>query len=195
MAGAAVLSKGVGRLFSNVTAPLASALDALDTSANTGQYPPKPQHRETDSLSSLIDGGSASYFPKVLAVSEIKGAANNGSRGHTPVSSNGSSASSFAVSRHSVSSNSSMSVSSLYEETKGATTARNETVTEAGSHAKVTRRASTLGNYSPSTEIASNSTDGTPQGSNPLTSWTTMLSDMDTTKLNKRWEEIQKGDA
>jgi hypothetical protein len=42
---------------------------------------------------------------------------------------------------------------------------------------------------------ASASTEGILQPSNPLISWTTAFSDMDASKLNKKWEEIQKGDA
>lgn len=203
LAGAAVIREGVGRLFSNVTAPLVSALDVVEPGSHPDQRPQNTQRQETDS-SNIPDGGSSSFFPKLPALSEIKKATAISSRGHTPVSSNRSSASSFAVSGHSVSSNSSMSPSSFCEE--GSSTTRdesgNDTIgrrTEVGSNARTTRRTSTLGTYSLSMDVTSNgssaSTEGNLQPSNPLTSWTAVLSDMDASQLNKKWEEIQKGDA
>jgi hypothetical protein len=191
LASAAVIRE----LFTTVTAPLVSALDVREPGSYPDQRLQKMQRQETDSPNTP-DGGSSSFFRKLPALSEI------GSRGHTPVSSNRSSASSFAVSRHSISS---MSTSSLYEDMKGPTTTRDESgsdttgrAAEVGSYAKMTRRTSTLGTCSLSTDLTSNEAsafEGNLQHSNPLTSWTAALSDMDASKLNQKWEEIQKGDA
>lgn len=192
LASAAVIREGVGRLFSNVTAPLASALDALEANgaATSSSSSQKPQ---TDSLG-VIDGSTSSYFPKPAGISEIKAA----SRGHTPVSSKSSSASSFAASRHSISSASSLGA---FEDSKGTSIPKEESNMTGSSVAplsKVTKRSSLLGGHAFTAEPASNGTtssDGAGQGSNPLTSWTNVLPELDASRLNKKWEEIQKGET
>ncbi|KAG8859475.1 hypothetical protein FRC20_011822 [Serendipita sp. 405] len=185
----------VGRIFSNVTAPLASALDVLDPLyiVNSGETTFQP--------SSVMNSSSESPLPKL---------ATNQSRGHTPTSSARSSASSFAPSRNSISSISSTSVASYTDATPASHGTYEKSTADTPStstNIKIAHRTSLLmphlinanvgaSNFTGSDESASTTpNDSKPKG---VSSW---LPGLDTlgmpsaTTLNKKWEEIQKGET
>lgn len=170
LAGAAVIREGVGRLFSNVTAPLASALDALDST-------PEPASvRDTSEADAR-----ARRAGKIV-------------RGHTPNSSSRSSASnsSFAASRYSISSTSSSSAAG-----------RTDPQFDEGKMAASSPLSRTGPDYFAGTDATAD-TEGRSKNStptqrqsgdivSPTTTWAAAIPGID--GLNKKWEEIQRGDT
>ncbi|CCA75050.1 hypothetical protein PIIN_09035 [Serendipita indica DSM 11827] len=180
----------MGRIFSNVTAPLASALDALDPI----QLAPDalaPRHR-ADTSSGAID-------PR-LQKTIVNGIAS--SRGHTPASSARSSASSFAASRASISSTSSLGLASepLHENAKTGDDVTSST-TPTPTLSKAAHRNSLLMPHfigvNPEIFSPTQGSPMTPEGSSK-TNWAGLegLNNIPgASALNKKWEEIQKGNT
>ena len=178
LASATVIREGMGRLFSNVTAPLASAFDALDPMLSSPIEPP----------SATADNSETKTRRAVMIC------------GHTPASSSSRSSvsnSSFAASRHSMSS---PSLSSPVRRTSSISSLHFDDV-RAATNSPLSR---TGPNYFPSSaaELASEADRGsksitpTPEGSGDPASasiWTAAIPGID--GLNKKWEELQRGDT
>jgi len=182
LASAAVIREGVGRLFSNVTAPLASAFDALDPMLTSPVEPPPAQD--------AFEGPEAKSRRTAIV------------HGHTPGSSSRSSASnsSFVASPYSMSS---PSTSSGVGRTDSISSLNFDDVKIANHSPLVT----TVPDYfRPSAiELATHADRGsksvtpTPTESgatispNSALAWTGAIPGID--GLNKKWEEFQRGDT
>ncbi|PVG00805.1 hypothetical protein CPB86DRAFT_782365 [Serendipita vermifera] len=208
-ASAAAIREGVSRLFGNVTAPLAAALEALESSS-------EKRHSISIANPTVLSDTTSSTTPAADAIPERKRV-----HGHAYTSSNQSSASSFAQSRYSMSSNSSLSGLTITNE--GDTRVRDKTAemrgqsedgsgaisSMTGSTSQALRRRSLLVELSNNLEASQRR--GTPPISDsippvagpfiPLTSWTTAWSGLDgiglpsPSTLNKKWDELQKGET
>ncbi|KAG8826495.1 hypothetical protein FRC17_008213 [Serendipita sp. 399] len=182
----------VGRLFSNVTAPLASALDALDPLyvPNTGDASPQKTNGPSDSQASNTPASNT--------------------RGHTPSSSARSSASSFAHSRNSISSLSSLSVSSSTDITtpsQGLADVPTACPSPSTTKVRMVHRTSLLmphlinANLELSTLIGLDEDASSTSNESKTKSGSSWLPDLESigipsaSTLNKKWEEIQKGET
>lgn len=176
LTGAAVIREGMGRLFSNVTAPLASALDALDPTSDAVN-----PHDTSDTM----DGKNR----KAGAVKMV--------RGHTHNSSSRSSASnsSFAASRYSISSASSSSATGRVDPftspyfDDGKTAANSSPLSRTGpDYFSGTENTVGEGRSKNSTPTQNDTGDSASP-----TTWAATIPGID--GLNKKWEEIQRGDT
>jgi len=177
LASAMVIREGMGRLFSNVTAPLASALDALDPILSS---PIEPPSTATEN-------------------SEIKTRRAVMVRGHTPGSSGRSSVSnsSFAASRHSMSS---ASPSSPVRRT-GSTSSLHFDDVRVATSSPLSRTGpdcfpTSTAELASEADRGSKSITPTPNGSGDPASasgWAAAIPGID--GLNKKWEELQRGDT
>ncbi|CAG8527844.1 12598_t:CDS:2 [Acaulospora colombiana] len=209
-ASAAVIREGVSKLFGNVTAPLAAALEALESTS---------EKRHSISIANSAPFTDTTSTPAADAILERKRI-----HCHAYTSSNQSSASSFAQSRYSMSSNSSLGGHTITSEGDprireiSDKTAEMMRRSEDGSGAissitsptgQALRRRSLLVELSNNPEASQRK--GTPPISDsippvagpfiPSTSWTAAWSGLDgiglpsPSTLNKKWDELQKAET